>query len=192
MSMHKTQSLLMELDQLKSVYRRNYLSDNSRHENSAEHSWHLAMALLALQEMMPPEINIDHAVRIALAHDVCEIGPGDVSIHSPERSKKALEEKEYIADFVTRHQGFSLEIEKLWQEYEDQKTLESHWVKVVDRLMPFLLNLATEGKVWREEGIRKSQVLKINKAIAEIAPTIYGWMKEEIEKAVELEWLKNE
>ena len=53
--MIETQNLLIELDQLKSVYRRAYISDGSRNENSAEHSWHLAVALLALKEIIPKE-----------------------------------------------------------------------------------------------------------------------------------------
>ena len=29
----------------------------------------------------------------------------------------------------------------LWLEYEAQQTPESHWVKVLDRLMPFIVNI---------------------------------------------------
>ena len=76
-------------------------------------------------------------------------------------------------------------------EYEEQKTPESRWVKVVDRLLPFLMNLATEGKTWKEQNIKKSQVVEINEVIADEAPTIYQWMTDEIDKAVELGWLKN-
>ena len=78
--MQKISHLLIELDRLKSTYRRSYISDLSRNESSAEHSWHLAMGLLAFKDFMPPELDIDHALRIALAHDVCEIGPGDVDL----------------------------------------------------------------------------------------------------------------
>ena len=171
---------------------RNYLSDISRHENSAEHSWHLAITLLALKDMMPPELNIDHALRIALAHDVCEIGPGDVSIHSPLRAQKAIEEEAYMAEFAAKHQGFALQIQTLWQEYEEKNTRESRWVEVVDRLLPFLLNITTEGLVWREEGIGKNRVLKINTPIAKTAPDLYEWIVKEVEKAVEKGWLKDE
>ncbi len=190
--MQKTQKLLIELDKLKSIYRRTELSDLSRRENSAEHSWHLAMALLAMQDMMPPELNLDHAIRIALAHDVCEIGPGDVSIHSPLRAQKAAEEEKYMAEFAGRHQGFALEIEELWQEYEAKETLESRWVEVVDRLLPFLLNLATEGKVWREEGISRSRVLQINSPIEGTAPQIHAWIVAEVDKAVNAGWLADD
>ena len=189
--MHGIQSLLMELDRLKSVRRRAYLSDSSRNENSAEHSWHLAVAILALKEVMQSDVNINHAVRIALVHDVCEIGAGDVSIYSPDRCEKTVAEREYISRFASEHKGFAFEVEKLWLEYEEQKTPESRWVKVVDRLLPFLMNLATEGRTWKEQNIKKSQVVAINKVVADEAPIVYQWMTDEIDKAVELGWLKN-
>jgi putative hydrolase of HD superfamily len=189
--MRNVQNILMELDQLKNVYRRSYLADSSRKENSAEHSWHLGVALLALKQYIPSEIDLDHAVRMALVHDICEIGPGDISIYSPDRVNKAVSEKEYIAGLISDHKGFALEIERLWEEYEQQKTPESRWVKVADRLLPFLLNLATEGRTWREQSIRKQQVLEINRVIAEEAPIIFQWMIKEIDRAVELGWLQN-
>lgn len=189
--MHNTLKLLTELDKLKSVYRRSYLSDLSRNENSAEHSWHLAIALLALKEFIPTDVDINHAVNIALTHDICEIGAGDVPIYSPDRSKKALEEKAYMDEFATEHGDFANEIKTLWEEYETQETPESHWVKVVDRLLPFLLNLATEGLVWREEKISKTQVLNINAPVAKTAPELYEWIRNEIDNAVHKGWLLN-
>ena len=154
--MHNAKKLLLELDKLKSVYRRSYLTDSSRNENSAEHSWHLAMALLAL------------------------------------RGQKAKEERAYIEKFAAEHQGFAFEIKELWLEYEEKKTLESRWVEVVDRLLPFLMNLATEGLLWREQEIKKSQILKVNSPIAKTAPAICAWLEGEVEKAVVSGWINDD
>ena len=190
--MKKTLSLITELDKLKSVYRRSYITDLSRNENSAEHSWHLAVALMALRDFIPADVNINHAIEIALTHDICEIGAGDVSIHSPERAQKADDEKAYMDSFAAEHGGFAKEIKMFWEEYEAQESAESHWVKVVDRLLPFLLNIATDGLVWREEKISKSHVLEINAPIRKTAPQLYGWIKEEIDKATAKGWLLDE
>jgi putative hydrolase of HD superfamily len=189
MEMHDVQRFLMELDRLKSIYRRVYVTDGTRHENSAEHSWHLAMALLSLRGLMPDELDIDHAVRIALVHDVCEIGAGDMSIYDPNRSGQAAAEVSYITEFSERHGSLADEITVLWREFEEQETLESRWVKTVDRLVPFLLNLASEGRAWKEQGISRSQVLGVNKGIPAVSPAIHQWMLAEIDKAVQLGWL---
>lgn len=188
--MNEMQTLLIELDKLKAVYRRSYISDKSRNENSAEHSWHLATALLAFKGILPNEIRLDHAIRMALVHDICEIGAGDISIYDAARSQKTLAESAYIEAFAAQFGGFGSEVAALWHEYEAQNTLESIWVRIIDRLLPFLLNLSTEGKLWQEQRIRKSQVLMVNKAVIENAPELGQWMINEIEIAVKKGWLQ--
>jgi putative hydrolase of HD superfamily len=182
---------LMELEKLKSINRRAYIFDLSRNENSAEHSWHLALALLTLKDELDVEIDIYKTVKMALVHDICEIGAGDISIFHPDRSQKEVEERKYIEELSTTPIVFSSEIRELWEEYEQQTTKESRWVKVVDRLLPFMMNINTEGKTWIEQGIKKSQVLEINEVVAIEAPEIYKWMTNQIERAVENKWLIN-
>lgn len=184
-----TQSLLLELDRLKLVYRNAFLADQSRHENSAEHSWHVATALLALGAELRMNFNLEHAVKIALVHDVCEIGAGDLSIYDSRRAEKTKDEEAYLSDLALRHPVFGQEVSALWQEYEKQETPESRAVKVVDRLLPFLLNLATQGATWRKLSITRTQVLNINRTIETETPHLFSWMEEEIEAAVESGWL---
>lgn len=185
-------AFFVEMDKLKSVYRRSYLVDLSRNENSAEHSWHLAVAILTLRDEFSLDIDIGRAVKMALIHDICEIGAGDISIYDPERSKKEEQERDYIQALSKMPVSFSAEIERLWEEYEAQITAESHWVKIVDRLLPFMLNMSTEGKAWREQGITQSQVKEVNQLMATQAPDIYQWLLDQIEKAVGKGWLLEE
>ena len=189
--MEQYQQLLLELDQLKSVYRKSYVGDQSRHENSAEHSWHLATAFLALKPLLPEDLNIDHAIKLSLIHDVCEIGPGDVCAYHATEAKTDNEEQ-YLLSLAERFPYFGEESLGLWKEYEAQKSLESHWVKVIDKLLPFLLNLANEGRTWQEQGITKTMVLKHNAFISEIAPPMHQWMLKEITKAVDKGWLADD
>ena len=95
--MNHLYSLLIELDGLKSVYRKSYISDGSRNENSAEHSWHIAMALLSLKSLLPEALNIDHAIKLALVHDICEIGSGDVYAYDPNHGRKTDIEEAYLS-----------------------------------------------------------------------------------------------
>lgn len=189
--MEQFQSLLLELDGLKSVYRKSYISDGTRNENSAEHSWHLAMALMSLKSLLPKKLNIDHAILLALVHDVCEIGAGDVCAYTADHTDKSKKEEAYLKSLAERHQDLGNDVFDLWFEYEAQQTLESHWVKVVDKLLPFLLNLASEGRTWQEQQITSSMVIKHNEFIREISPDIYKWMMAELEIAVSKGWLKN-
>jgi putative hydrolase of HD superfamily len=187
--MEQLQSLLIELDGLKSVYRKSYISDGSRNENSAEHSWHLAMALMSLKSLLPSEIKIDHAIKLALVHDICEIGPGDVCAYDPNRADKAENEEAYLTSLAEQYPAFGTDVLNLWFEYESQQTLESHWVKVVDMLPPFLLNLASEGRTWQEQNITATMVRKHNKFVHTISPEIHEWMMGELENAINKGWL---
>ena len=181
--------LIKETDKLKSVYRRSYIYDSSRNENSAEHSWHLCIALLALQSYMPKSINIDHAIKIALIHDLCEIGAGDISVYSKERLSKAEDELEYMNIFSNNHGDFGAFAKELWLEYEAQISLESKWVKIADRILPFMHNIITEGKTWLEQGIKKEQVLKLNMPIKSECPELYSWIELEVNNAANKGWL---
>ncbi len=187
-------NFLMELDKLKSVYRRSYLSDYSRTENSAEHSWHLAIALLTFKEEFKDLEDIDFikTIKMALIHDICEIGAGDISIFDPDRSKKETEERNYIDNLVKNNSKikFTTEIKNLWEEYETQETKESKWVKIADRFLPFIMNISTEGKTWIEQGVHKDQVIQVNQVVKEEAPEVFNWVMKKIDTAVQNGWLK--
>jgi len=182
----------MEMDKLKQVYRRTYVAADTaapRRENSAEHSWHLAIALLSLRERFDPAVDWYKTLKMALVHDICEIGPGDISVFDTQREHKAVQEHAYLKDLAATSPEFGGEILLLWREYEAQQTLESHWVKIVDRLLPFMMNLNTAGLAWREQGIYRSQVVAINRTTAAQAPAIYSWMLEKMDYAVARGWL---
>ncbi len=182
---------LLELEKLKSVYRKSYIIDKTRQENSAEHSWHLAMAVLIMGERIQPELDINHALKMTLVHDICEIGASDVSVYSDARDSITQQERAYINDLVTNEVPFSIEIKELWEEYEAQETVESRCVKVLDRFLPFIINFHTHGKTWRDQNISNTQVIEINQIIKSEAPEMFDWMQPYIDEAVENGWLLN-
>ncbi len=59
MEYDKIYDFLMEFDKLKRVYRKSILSDFSRNENSAEHSWHLSIAVMMLHGEIPESIEVE-------------------------------------------------------------------------------------------------------------------------------------
>lgn len=190
--MDSLHNFLVELDKLKLVERRSVVSDRSRHENSAEHSWHLAMAMLALREKFDLPIDILHAVKLALVHDVCEIDAGDISIFDINREKQTIEEQRCIARIGAMPEKFAAQLSDLWYEYEEQQTEESRWVRVVDRLLPFMLNIHTDGATWRELNVSARQVRGIIGFIEQQAPEVHQWMSLQVETAIESGWLSDD
>lgn len=184
-------AFLTEIEKLKLVYRKAYVSDLSRHENSAEHSWHLAIGLLTVAHELDLKIDIHKALVMALIHDLCEIDAGDTPIFGPARADQHAAELQCINRLASCGLAFAPSIRDLWLEYEQQQSLESRWVKVLDRLMPFFVNLATQGKTWLDQSVSRSQVLKVNEPVKQQAPEIYEWMLKQIDDCVHRGWLRD-
>lgn len=184
----KITDFLAEADRLKQVTRASYIGGASRRENSAEHSWHLALGILLLSRELETDIDLPKALAMALIHDLCEIDAGDTPIYSVRPDQHEAERRciERLAGYGLK---FSDELRELWLEYEAQLTAESRWVKVMDRLLPFISNLGTEGKSWRERSVARSQVLRINEGVCMHAPEIFAWMLARIDECVEKGWL---
>jgi putative hydrolase of HD superfamily len=182
---------LIDLEKLKLVDRRAYVSDHSRRENSAEHSWHLALALLAVARELNPPIDIHKALLMALVHDVCEIDAGDTPVYGAARPDQHEAELRCIDRLAAHGIRLGPELRELWLEFEAQQSAESRWVKVLDRLMPFVVNLATQGRTWKEQSVCRSQVLKISEPVRLYAPQIFEWMRQRIEICVRDGWLRD-
>lgn len=181
-------SLLLELDRLKTIERKSYITDGSRSENSAEHSWHLATALIAMQSHLPAELDLNKAVKLALLHDVCEIGAGDECAYY-KREEQTQNEQRYLETLSRNHPEFGAVALASWQEYEAGITLEAQWVKVFDKLLPFLLNIANKGRTWKEQGITRGMVERHNAFMKQIAPDVHNWLLSELERAAQQGWL---
>src|SRR6187399_110783 len=144
-------AFLIYVERLKLVQRKAYVSDLSRRENSAEHSWHLALGLLTVAHELKLDIDIHKALVMALIHDVCEIDAGDTPVYGPERPGKYEAELKCVQRLEAHGLAMGTLLRELWLEYEAQETVESRWVRVLDRLMPFLVNIATQGRNWKEQ-----------------------------------------
>jgi putative hydrolase of HD superfamily len=183
-------AFLVDAERLKLVERKAYVSNLSRRENSAEHSWHLALGLLTLARELDLEIDLPRALKMAIVHDLCEIDAGDTPAYGPARADQHEAELACVQRLAGYGLRFGAELRDLWLEYEAQQTRESRWIKVLDRVMPFVVNLACEGRNWMEQSISRSQVLNISEPVRQHAPEIFEWMTARIEECVQKGWLK--
>jgi len=182
---------LLQLDALKSVNRRTYINGGERVENSAEHSWHLAMACWAFADLLQDKHDVPKLIKLALIHDLGEIGAGDTFLYSKNRKNAHVEERKYV-EKITSHPGNPTgEILELWEEQEAGKSKEAKLLKVLDRLLPFLHNITSEGRAWQDNNINKAQVLEMHKFIESESSEIYEWFISKVEYAVEQGWLND-
>ena len=168
-------NFVIEADKLKSVCRRTLLTDRSRAENPAEHSWHLALMVLLLNEHAAAEgLDVSRMVEMALVHDLVEIYAGDTYVYDTEGQKgKEARESEAagrLFGLLPEDQGAAWRA--CWEQFEARESPEAKFVAALDRLQPLMLNVATGGESWREHGIVKAQVLERNRQMADGAPAL--------------------
>ena len=179
-------AFLLELDKAKSVFRRSYVTDGSRHENDAEHMWHLAMFVLVLAEHAGEPIDVGKVLRMVLVHDIVEIDAGDAIVYDEAaRAGKADLERaaaERLYGLLPPDQGEQLRA--LWEEFEAKETPEARFAGAVDRLQPLLLNVTTEGRSWQEHGITSDKVFALNARIELGSPALWVHVQEVLHDAV--------
>src|ERR1700732_754121 len=61
-------TFLVEVDNLKSVLRRNYVIHGNRRENSAEHSWHATSFAMILAEHSNESIDVNRVMQMLTIH----------------------------------------------------------------------------------------------------------------------------
>lgn len=181
-------AFIMELDKMKQIVRQNYLSDGSRKENDAEHSWHLAVMACVLAEHSNEKIDVLKTLKMLLVHDIVEIDAGDSYAYDPaanvDKRERELKAAERIFGLLPEEQ--EKEYRGLWDEFEEMQTPESKFANTIDKLHPFLLNAASGGKSWKEHGVRKSQILERNQRTAEGSEKLWQYEREWIDKHVQM------
>ncbi|MEH0665832.1 HD domain-containing protein [Vibrio scophthalmi] len=186
-------NLLIELDQLKSVLRRTRVkSAQGRLENSAEHSWHVALMAVLLQEHANQPVDIARVVKMLLLHDIVEIDAGDTFVYdvkaSAEQEEKELKAAQRLFAMLPSDQGKALF--QLWCEFEQGQSDDAKFAKALDRLIPMLLNYHNEGQSWQEHGVRREQALTVNRKIELGSTALWDKAKHLIEDATKKGWLK--
>jgi len=183
---------ILEADKLKTVIRNTLLTDRSRFENSAEHSWHAALTAVVIFDAVDVNgMDLAHIVRMLLVHDLVEIDAGDTFCYSAEQRQDQMQREQTAAEriFGLLPAQQAEELRQLWLEFEARKTPESRFANAVDRLQPLLQALHTQGETWRQNGIRKEQVIERMQPVRAALPSLWGYVVELIEDAADRGYL---
>ena len=178
---------IVEIDRLKQVYRRTYLMDASRHENDAEHSWHLGvMAILLLEHAQSPRLDLLRVLKMVLVHDLVEIDAGDTFAYDDVGAVDKIQREQAAADrlFALLPTDQAAEFRAVWEEFEARQTPEARYAAALDRFQPMLHNYRTKGKAWQEHGITVDQVLARNQSMAEGSPLLWQYAQQFVADAV--------
>ena len=184
---------ILEIDKLKNILRRTTLLDRSRQENSAEHSWHIALIILVLSEYAEEDhLDLMRVIKLLLVHDLVEIDAGDTycydEIEGQDQKAREMKAADRIFGILPADQADLFR--SLWNEFEARDTPESRFANALDRLQPFLHNYFTCGHTWQKHGIRKKQVIERMRAVDEGSHRLWDYISSLIDDAVEKGYLK--
>ena len=175
---------ILEIDKLKSIYRRTYLINGERRENSAEHSWHLALLALVLAEHSNEPLDVARVVKMVLVHDIVEIDAGDTYIYDAQGDKVEREQLAAQRIFGLLPADQADEFRTLWEEFESGSSPEARFASALDRFIPQLHNFHSGGRSWREHGITAERVLTRNAEISNGSVVLWEWTQLLIGSAV--------
>jgi putative hydrolase of HD superfamily len=177
-------AFIKEVDKLKYIQRKTRLFNSERHENDAEHSWHLAMMIIALAEHSNEGIDVLKVLKMVLIHDIVEIDSGDIFIFDTtknhDNTAEELKAAKRIFGMLPDEQA--TELIDLWLEFETGETNEAKFAKAMDRFEPILQNASNNGGTWREYKVPKDKVIDKTKPVALGSKEIWDYSLNEIER----------
>lgn len=185
-------SFIKEIDKLKYIQRKTKLFNSDRHENDAEHSWHLALMALVLAEHSDRPVDILKVVKMVLIHDIVEIDAGDTFLYDTLKNHTNTREELAAAKriFGLLPEKQAEEFVEIWKEFEDGITDEAKFAKSMDRFEPLLQNTSNNGGTWTEFNVDYQKVYDKRKAIKDGSASIWNYAENLINESVEKGILK--
>jgi len=186
-NLSKQINFIKEIDKIKYIQRRTKLFNSNRHENDAEHSWHLAMMAIVLAEHSNTQIDILKVIKMVLIHDIVEIDTGDVFLHDTTLSHTNTEAETIAAKriFGLLPQEQAEELISIWEEFEAGETNEAKFAKSMDRFEPLLQNASNQGGTWAEYNVSYDKVFDTAKGIQKGSETIWNYTENLLNESVE-------
>lgn len=183
---------IKEIDKIKYIQRKTKLFNSDRNENSAEHSWHLAMMTLVLVQLSEVPVDVLKVLKMVLIHDIVEIDAGDTFIYDTAKNHSNIEEERKAAQriFGILPKKQADEMLSIWEEFESGQTPEAKFARTMDRLEPLLQNISNKGGTWKEFGVDYSKVYEKKKVMKEGSMAIWNYAEKLINESVEKGILK--
>jgi putative hydrolase of HD superfamily len=171
-------------DRLKTVTRKSLTIDELKEENSAEHSWHAAlMAMVFAEGLNVLDEVCNTAIKMLLVHDLVEIECGDTFAHGDHDAFALAVAEERAATRLFLNDYLDFDMYYLWYEFEEGETPAAKFANAMDRLQPFILNMATGGRQWRKYGVTAQQVKKRMSQLEAFNSHLYKYVMEAIDTA---------
>lgn len=174
-------TFIKEIDKIKKIIRKSRHFTDDKFENDAEHSWHIAMMALVLNEHSNEKVDILKVVKMLLIHDIVEIDAGDIIVYNKTDKHTELEKAAADRIFGLLPDDQKAEYYNLWIEFEDRKTPEAKFAHSLDRMEPVLQNVIHDGETWFDNTVTYDRIIDINRKIGDGSSALWNVTKDEID-----------
>lgn len=146
MKPEKLIEVLSVAERLKDAVRHSYTS-GGRRESVAEHSWRITLMAYFVSDEFP-EVDLLKIMKMCLIHDLGEAFTGDIPAFE-KTDKDSEKEADVLGKWVkTLPELFNKEMAELYQEMEEQQTLEARIYKALDKLETLIQHNESDIKTW--------------------------------------------
>lgn len=182
--LRKQIDFIKEIDKLKYITRKTRLFNSDRHENDAEHSWHLAMMILVLAEHANEKIDVLKVLKMVLIHDIVEIDAGDTFLFDAKKNHSNTEEELKAAKriFGLLPERQAEEFITIWEEFEAFETPEAKFARTIDHFEPILQNDSNQGGTWTEFDVPYQTAIEKKSPMKEGSETLWNSAKSIIDE----------
>jgi putative hydrolase of HD superfamily len=180
---------------LKSTLRHNWTA-SGRQESSAEHSWSSALLFMILKPYLNVTIKDEKVLKMLIIHDLgeCIHGdiPGFIKDSHPQKHKnhKDREAKAVLKLFSLLPQKTKIEFLDLYQELEEQITIESKLVKALEKVETMLQHWEAGISTWNESEKQEHMLKYPETALNKIKNPVLNKFWQEVLKKIKTELKK--
>lgn len=131
------------IERLKTTKREGWRRFGINGESISDHMYRMSIMTMFAPPELASKINIPHCTKMALIHDMAEslvgdITPVDTHITKAEKARREAAVMDYITEnLLGKVPGASLsaqEMKGVFEEYEENKTLEANFVHDIDKM----------------------------------------------------------
>ena len=178
-------------DALKELTRANWIYSSPRTETVAEHSWHVVLLAMLLEDAAPAGTNHDRVRDLLIVHDLVEVYAGDTVLWDdvPAGDVAAREQAAGERLMAMLPEGPRGRIDPLWREFQAQETVEARFARAIDALHPLIMAWSPGAHGHQNSTLRPARILNRKQPFLEAFPPLWELARWLVQGAVDRQLL---
>lgn len=187
-------AFFLATDALKDIGRANHTFAGGRAESVAEHSWHVTLLAMLLEDAAPEGTDHPRVRDLLTIHDLVEVYAGDTVIWDAKPGDKVEDRERAAGERLMRLlPGDQVDrFDRLWREFEAQETVEARFARAIDALHPMLMSWGPGAVGHPRADLHRRRVLDRKRPFLQEFPALWDLACTIVASAVERGLLRDE